>query len=123
MKCFVNIPFQAEILSAVQIHFWKRMKGIRNNQGLIVPLRVKEYWKQQNTNTQSALLQQRERQPTQNKLVPSNQLEEIEGVLTNHEKNKTGDNKGLLINEEAAEINEAHLMAEITHCFIKMSLL
>lgn len=53
----------------------------------------------------------------------SNQLEEIEGVLTNHEKNKTGDNKGLLINEEAAEINEAHLMAEITHCFIKMSLL
>lgn len=123
MKCFVNIPFQAEILSAVQIHFWKRMKGIRNNQGLIVPLRVKEYWKQQNTNTQSALLQQRERQPTQNKLVLSNQLEEIEGVLTNHEKNKTGDNKGLLINEEAAEINEAHLMAEITHCFIKMSLL
>lgn len=123
MQCFVNIPFQAEILSAVQIHFWKRMKGIRNNQGLIVPLRVKEYWKQQNTNTQSALLQQRERQPTQNKLVLSNQLEEIEGVLTNHEKNKTGDNKGLLINEEAAEINEAHLMAEITHCFIKMSLL
>ena len=123
MKCFVNIPFQAEILSAVQVHFWKRMKGIRNNQGLIVPLRVKEYWKQQNTNTQSALLQQRERQPTQNKLVLSNQLEEIEGVLTNHEKNKTGDNKGLLINEEAAEINEAHLMAEITHCFIKMSLL
>jgi len=53
--------------------------------------------------------------------VLSNQLEEIEGVLTNHEKNKTGDNEGLLINEAAVEINEAHLMGEVPHCFIKNS--
>lgn len=45
--------------------------------------------------------------------------EKIGWVITNHEKNKTGDNEGLLINEEAAEINEAHQMAEVLHCFIK----
>lgn len=48
-------------------------------------------------------------------------VEKIGWVITNHEKNKTEDNEGLLINERAAEINEAHLMVEILHCFTKMS--
>lgn len=35
---------------------------------------------------------------------------------------RAGDKKGPLINEEGAEINDAHQMAEILNCFLKMCL-
>lgn len=88
---------------------------MRRNQGLIVHQRLKENGEMEANEhkyPECVTAAKRRAAKTQNELVQSNQLEKIGWVITNHEKNKTEDNEGLLINERAAEINEADLMVE-----------